>query len=326
MFGGLDFTTLDVAAITSSSDEEEEQESAGTPFYDPTRVDELLEYRDNLSCATQEDFVELFTWATRAGAMLDGIRCDRDEYRGRCLFAARACPEGGLLATLPRSLRIGQAFASQKLRLPLDTPDLSALTLLVLSFCQDEHVYARCLPRQSEFTNAMLMTPKERCHWEKRMGPEYAKAFQAMESRGQACQSYIQDYLSSSSSCMAGSAGPTVMSSNHRAGASSSTTLCWAISMVKSRSHAFGSKRGYWLTPVFDLVNHSTNPNARLEGDAKGHLVMKALRDIAQDKEITIDYMVDSDPQLLATYGFSLRAAEKRRTEKPTTRLDSLEG
>eukprot|EP00550_Attheya_septentrionalis_P004255 CAMPEP_0198297882 /NCGR_PEP_ID=MMETSP1449-20131203/38704_1 /TAXON_ID=420275 /ORGANISM="Attheya septentrionalis, Strain CCMP2084" /LENGTH=88 /DNA_ID=CAMNT_0043998981 /DNA_START=39 /DNA_END=305 /DNA_ORIENTATION=+ len=76
--------------------------------------------------------------------------------------------------------------------------------------------------------------------------------------------------------------------------------------MVKSRSHAFGSKRGYWLTPVFDLSNHSPNPNAAMEGDDHGRLVLKALENIHEGEQITIDYQVDDDPLLVAIYGFSL--------------------
>uniref|UniRef100_A0A7S4MSI5 SET domain-containing protein n=1 Tax=Odontella aurita TaxID=265563 RepID=A0A7S4MSI5_9STRA len=305
MFGGLDFNKLDVADITSSSDEESDSEETGPQAsgYDPTRVDELLQFQDELPCATEDDFDELFAWVQRQGADLKGIRYDRDNHCGRTLYASRKVSEGGLLATLPRSLRFGQAYACRELDLPLDTPDLSALTLLVLSLCKDEHIYARCLPRKSEFTNALLMTKQEQFEWEDRMGSEYADAFRAMQSRGKSCGLYIRDYLSSVSVHSDIDAIEPMVNNEF-----DTATLYWAMSMVKSRSHAFGSKRGFWLTPIFDLVNHSPAPNARLEGDSSGYLVMKALRDIQSNEEITIDYQVKDDPMLVATYGFSLKA------------------
>jgi len=88
-------------------------------------------------------------------------------------------------------------------------------------------------------------------------------------------------------------------------------TINWAISMVKSRSHAFGSKHGYWLTPVFDLLNHCPTPNAVIEGDDQGQLVLKAINEIDSKEEITIDYQIDNDSLLVANYGFSLAHKER---------------
>ena len=76
--------------------------------------------------------------------------------------------------------------------------------------------------------------------------------------------------------------------------------------MVKSRSHGFGSHGGFWLTPVFDLLNHSVNPNAKLVATAEGQLVLQAIESISANEEITIDYQVYDDAKLLAIYGFSL--------------------
>jgi hypothetical protein len=255
---GLDFSSLKVADI-----QEEKNSNVNVTTnviksvsYDPALVETLLLFEDTLPPATESDFTVLFEWVTKQGAQLDGICCQKDDYGGRGLYATRSVPKGGTLAMLPRSLRIGQSDACQKLGLPLDTPDLTALSLLILWFCREGHIIARCLPRQAEFTNAMLMSPLAQLSWSK--SPEYSSAIRRIQSTGEACQNYIYDYLASTTS-------PPKTTNN--------TTLYWAISMVKSRSHAFGSKRGYWLTPVFDLVNHSPNPNAVLEGDDHGRLV-----------------------------------------------------
>ena len=60
------------------------------------------------------------------------------------------------------------------------------------------------------------------------------------------------------------------------------------------------------LTPVFDFANHCPTPTCKLEGDAEGRLVLRAVRNIAIGEEVTIDYQVSDDAKLVATYGFSL--------------------
>ena len=315
---GLDFSSVEVSNI---KDEETNRktlaQSPNTPKYDPSVVDRLLLYQDNLPSATKSDFEALFLWATKQGAQLDGICCKQDRFGGRGLYSNQSVSAGGLLAILPRSLRIGQTEACHELGLPHDTPDLSALTMLVLWYCKQNHPYARCLPRGTEFSNGLLLSLEEEKSWTTL--PDYISAIRRVKSTGEGCRDYIFNCLSSSP--------PEV---------DNLKTLYWAVSMVKSRSHAFGSKRGYWLTPVFDLVNHTPEPNAALEGDDQGRLVrackrffwsskhfkisathdfasmrslqvLKALKQIEEGDEVTIDYQVDDDSMLVANYGFSLK-------------------
>ena len=250
----------------------------------------LYQFQDTLPVATEADFIELFEWASHKGASLEGIACRTDEYGGRGLFSTAAVPTGGILAMLPRSLRLGQSYACQTLKsLPVNTPDLTALTMLVLQFCKDKHVYAKCLPRQGQFTNALLMSKKEQSAWGK-IDSRYSDAFKGVQSIAQGCEGYIRNVLMESDTTVE----------------KSCPSLSWAIAMVKSRSHAFGSKRGYWLTPVLDLVNHSPEPNAMLVGGDQGQLLLKAVAPIQEGEQIKIDYQIEDDAMLLATYGFSL--------------------
>lgn len=65
------------------------------------------------------------------------------------------------------------------------------------------------------------------------------------------------------------------------------------------------------MTPIFDLANYSPTSNSKLEGDAQGRLVLRAVKAIDANEELTIDYQVPEDSQLRATYGFSLLYSPK---------------
>jgi hypothetical protein len=295
---GLDFSKLGVSDIPDEEGEKRkrvacaQEVSTAATYYDPSLVNELLQLQETLPVATQADFSQLFDWATKEGAQLDGIACQQDAYGERGVYSTGVVTKGSILAILPRSLRIGQSYACKTLNLPKDTPDLSALSLLVVWFCREEHIYVKCLPRKTKCSNSLLMSKEQKRAWAEQ-GAEYASAIERVQSRGEACHQYISQCLSSNNN-------------NNNIPANVSTTLLWAISMVKSRSHAFRSKRGYWLTPIFDLANHSPQPNAMLEGDAHGRLVLKAVKAIDKGQEITIDYQVEDDAMLVANYGFSL--------------------
>lgn len=247
---------------------------------------------ENSIAVTEADFTKLFEWASHQGAALEGMECRTDSYGGRGLFATQKFQMDGVIAMLPRSLRWGQSHACQLLALPKSTPDLTALTLLILHLRRENHVYARCLPRQEHFTNAMLMSKDAEASWG-RIGQSYVHAIRRVRSIAEGCQGYIRRVILEEDD-------------DGALGAPFSPILLWAIAIVKSRTHAFGSKRGYWLTPVLDLVNHSQKPNAALIGGDQGQLLLQALRPIADGEEITIDYQVDDDSMLVANYGFSL--------------------
>lgn len=286
-------------------------------------------FEDSLPKATPEDFEELFRWATSEGAFLEGIACRRDAFGGRGLFATAPAAPTTPLAVLPRHLRWGQSFAARGSHhkhsstlegiIPPNTPDLTALTLLVLRLCQQGHIYARCLPRDNEFLNAMMLSVETIRAWEnaldqwdKAVGPpltvdltQYLQSIRKVRSLAEGCRSYVKDVL----------VGETNMEEEDF-----TPTFHWAMAMVKSRSHAFGSKRGYWLTPVLDLANHSpTNPNAVLVAGAEGELLLQATAPIARDEEILIDYQVYEDHMLLATYGFSLASGPNQTPSQDAT-------
>lgn len=255
----------------------------------PQMVRSLCSFQDNLGAlAVEGTFSELFEWATSEGASLGGLTCQKDSFGGRGLFATRDFLENETIAILPRSLRWGLTHACRILDwLPTSTPDLTALSLLVLKLCQDDHVYARCLPRREQFSNAMLFSLEDEELWSRR-GDEYAVAIRRVQAIRDGCMGYIQGVL---------------LNDNNTG---FNLTLPWAIAMVKSRSHAFGSRGGYWLTPVLDLLNHSLSPSATLKGGTDGQLLLKARQTIQEGSEITIDYQVEDDAMLVATYGFSL--------------------
>lgn len=254
---------------------------------------------EEASLQKEESFVNLFSFAAARGAALDGIRVGRDKYGGRGLFATRGIPAGGVVATLPRDLRIGQQQACARLALPSNTPDLSALALYIISYLEtggvaddtydDWGAYIRSLPRGSEFTNGVLMTDDEVKEWSLR-GKEYEKAITQIRKTSMCCAAYISDLL------CAGEAIPE------------DSALKWAVGMILSRSHAFGSKSRY-LTPVFDLANHlpQSKGGGKLVSDDQGRLVLRAGHALKCGDEVTFDYECEDDAQLVATYGFSLQ-------------------
>jgi len=322
---GLNFHSIRQGAIaTEGNDEplplvEPEEDELRTRIRIRTQVDELCHYHEDTSSkplATQADFVHLFQWASQQGAVLDSILCQTDSFGGRGLFTTKDIQTGEVIAVLPRSLRWGQSHACRVLRLPKSTPDLTALTLLVLQLSRQDHVYAKCLPRREQFTNALLMSPEEQNAW-KQIDESYYGAMQRVQSIAEGCQGYIRHVLLDN-----GHEGETL--DNHQS--ASGPTLLWAIAMVKSRSHAFGSKRGYWLTPVLDLLNHSPTPNAVLTGGDEGQLLLQALSPIPKEDEITIDYQVEDDAMMLANYGFSLvhKAPTVEAAPLPLRRLSHL--
>jgi hypothetical protein len=285
-------TVVSTSADWNGNDDSVEDKAVSSLRYS-IRVDELVacSFSKLDSPATSVDYDALFEWATTRGAKLDGIACYKDEHGGRGLFSAKQFQPGDVVAVLPRSLRIGQNLAVSRLNLPMRTPDLSALSLLLLDLVlssndNDEfYHYAKCLPRE----NTLFMNEKKIEHYAE-FGENYKKAIETVLSLADSCVEYIRDALSSSKDFTT----------------SDTLLLKWGISMVQSRTHGFGTNRSRWLTPVFDFANHSPTPNCKLEGDAEGSLVLRSLDKISFQDEITIDYQVTDDAKLVATYGFSL--------------------
>jgi hypothetical protein len=264
---------------------------------------------DATSPATDNDFTALFAWATSRGALLDAVRHGRDAYGGHGLFTTRPVRKGDVVATLPRELRVGQRLACQTLpRLPPNTPHLSALSLLLLHFSRavetDWNIYIRTLPRRGQFHNAILVNDAEQT----RSAPDkdaYAQACADTRRLARNCEAFIRDCLLDSVHDT--SRPPFTATTVHE----SSPALEWAVAMVLSRSHGFGSTDGgRWMTPVLDLANHQTckHGGGKLESDDQGRLIFRAGKDLACGDEVTLDYQLehDSDARILATYGFSL--------------------
>ena len=270
---------------------------------------------------------QLFHWVTETkGAVLDGIRPGKDNFGGRGLFATRTVAvKGTVLAVLPRSLRIGQKMACQRFSgLPSNAPDLTATSLLVLSFLAEAvnnpdssnkgwGLYALSMPMQSsEFQNAIFMSQNEEESWAQ-YDKSYQKEIQNVRALAECCVQYIQNVLlSEDSNDRNGNINVNDVSKDITV--ESSSAIYWAIAMVMSRTHGFGSHTGgRWLTPILDLANHSPNANCELEGDDQGRLLLRANRPIQGGEEITIDYQVYDDAKLVATYGFSLQRSREQQ-------------
>lgn len=317
---GINFSKLDGPKIFESVDgfEHAESNQPGSSLQPALfrkdfrkRVDHLLEVsiadlEDNIGEPTSDSssskYDRLFAWASLNGAKIESIKCRKDIYGGRCIVAERDTKEMSVIATLPRSLRIGQNTACKRLGIPSISPDLSALSLFLLDVllfgsddnddvrCDNFHHYVACLPRRC--ANALFMSESELNKWSNQ-GGDYKEAIARVQSQGESCMQYIQNCLSSRNN------------NNSISCLSKDLALCWAVSMVQSRSHGFGTTRSRWLTPIFDFCNHSTEPNCTVEGDAYGQLVLKTTRCITAGEELTIDYMEPDDAKLVATYGFS---------------------
>lgn len=102
----------------------------------------------------------------------------------------------------------------------------------------------------------------------------------------------------------------------------------WAFNNVSSRhtvlhDHAMDQDPNLILCqlPVIDLLNHSLTPNVGVfpyhdKIDDKSFLVVKALRDIEPDEELTMSYGNLSNIHLVQKYGFTLgaQAQDERNT------------
>jgi hypothetical protein len=262
---------------------------------------------DGTSC--NNNVHELFQRAEGMGAKLGILKCCCDAFGGRGLsLNLESIAAGSVVAILPRSLRIGQNYACRRLGLPSKTPDLTALSLLLVSsWCVDRQtlqsskdnnidqvlaMYVKCLPRLCQ--NAVFMTQAEQDYWGQ-SAKVYLKNIRNVQDQAHCSLQYIQDCLLSAD-----------VNTDSFLCAPMESVILWAISMVQSRTHSFGSHKSRWLTPIFDFCNHSTDPNCRLEGDSHGNLILRANKTIQNDNEITIDYQVSDDAKLVATYGFSL--------------------
>lgn len=315
---GVDFSKIDVSEIldeTDSSTDCDDERNNVIPTY-AFLIDNLLRCT-NVDCEGTKirNYEKLIEWARARGAHLEDIECRPDSYGGVCLAALNDKVEGDVIAMLPRSLRIGQTVACRRLGLPKTTPDLSALSLFLIdlmtsnqtngndSIRSDYSAYVACLPKTGA-PNALFMSEEQIDYWSN-FGLEYSKAIEGVRNQAKSCTEYIQDCLASPSyKSKEGTATNFIKADD--------SLLYWAISMVQSRTHGFGQARSRWLTPIFDFANHSRTPNCRLEGASEGQLILRALRRIRQEDEITIDYQVSDDAKLLATYGFSLQHALPR--------------
>jgi hypothetical protein len=90
---GLDFSKLGVSDIPDEEGEKRkrvacaQEVSTAATYYDPSLVNELLQLQETLPVATQADFSQLFDWATKEGAQLDGIACQQDAYGERGVYS-----------------------------------------------------------------------------------------------------------------------------------------------------------------------------------------------------------------------------------------------
>ncbi len=263
------------------------------------------------------DFDSIFETYKAEGAFLDHMVCARDAHGGRGLFATCDIAAGEVVAILPRHLRIGQQQACSRLALPANTPDMTALSLFILTYLTELSTeskkkssstvliptglvensnwsaYAKTLPRILEFKNAAVMSTTELSEAISTHGADYASAALSIRRIAGCCSDYITSQLSKSAE---GETEPLHEDS----------ALRWAIGMVLSRSHAFGSKNR-WLTPIFDLANHRPEAlgGGSLVPDDQGRLLFKAgNRAIACGEEITFDYQCRNDALKAAIYGF----------------------
>ncbi|KAG7363266.1 SET methyltransferase domain containing protein [Nitzschia inconspicua] len=313
---GVDFSKFDVSEVRFDEGDEKlvnndsncvSKQQLSVSFHCAKLVQyQWTDRKHNIFDTNDRDIQKLFAWAEAQGANLAKITCCQDAFDGNglCLKGGNIAA-GSVVAVLPRSLRIGQNHACQKLGLKNSTPDLSALSLLLVDalMADDESeichskdngltLYAKCLPRHCH--NAVFMTDDDLEYWG-RLGQKYVTNIRKVQDQATSCMHYIQDCI------LPPDISRTVIIRNNH-----SLLLKWAIAMVQSRTHSFGSHKCRWLTPIFDFCNHSVDPNCRLEGDAQGNLILRATTSIQQGEEITIDYQVSDDAKLVATYGFSL--------------------
>jgi hypothetical protein len=310
---GIDFSNLNVDGVVFEDEDKSIEASHSNELRKTSSVTSFSITIQNLLQPTNDnnktkdrchDSTEgLFRWASNMGASLEKIECYKDTYGGRGLkiSSQEDIVVGEVVAVLPRSLRIGQNVACDRIGLPKNTPDLTSLSILLLDLLRNDNDplchYAKSLPQECH--NAVFMTEQEQTYWSDK-GEEYFRAIHKVREQAESCVQYINDCL------MGLSAAEDHSNSSSGVFPSSKSAIYWAISMVQSRTHGFGSQRSRWLTPILDFCNHSSLPNCRLEGDSSGSLILRAVLPIKTGDEVTIDYQVSEDAKLVATYGFSL--------------------
>ncbi len=302
----------------------------------------------------QKDYERLFDWATSLGADLSKVCHGKDEYGGSGLFVrpgVESIRDGEVVLTLPRALRIGKdrvIYGSGGIPrihgLSQETPSLSSLALLLLALLSSSErkntsnidkdvdgfaLYATLLPSLSQVRNAVAMNQAEAQAWSRKYGQKYGAAIERERKRAECSIQYIRDVLFARDIV-------------------DESALRWAIGMVMSRSHAFGSATERYLTPILDLANHRAEGNhetsspwkkggARLESDPAGNLILRWHSKQAKDAhgsdirllpgdEVFLDYQVQNDADCVSVWGFSAvhdsstKPAAKRSNR--TTELD----
>jgi len=289
---------------------------------------------------------QLWNLAAKLGARLESISVTTDKHGGKCLVSLIDIPKGDIVAILPRRLRIGQTTSTKQLGLPSKTPDLTALSLLLLDLMYklrtdprplsssaslssssssvsitDEdkllYCYASCLPHKCH--NGLFMTPREQEYWSQFGPDDNHSAIGRFQDQGKACVNYILQHFvynkSPNDEEEEFQPTPTIPytvpwlqgdDDDDDDDNSDIKLIWWAISMVQSRTHGFGQLKSRWMTPIFDFCNHSPHPNCQLQGDANGDIILRSLEAIPKGCEVTIDYQVTDDAKLVACYGFSL--------------------
>mmetsp|Transcript_26924 Transcript_26924/g.60198 ORF Transcript_26924/g.60198 Transcript_26924/m.60198 type:complete len:418 (-) Transcript_26924:454-1707(-) len=190
-------------------------------------------------------------------------------------------------------------------------------------------LYAKCLPTADELSNAVVMSPERAAAWANcpEHGSRFTESIGGMRRRADHCVRYILEelaggFISSGTASTCGE-GRQVLTSEEAGVADSSVeerrapseaeeeAVRWAIAMVVSRSHGLGTRTGRWLTPILDLANHKpeSEGGGRLAVDSQGGLTFRnGSEHLPVGHQIFLDYQIDDDEELVAAYGFSLKA------------------
>ena len=96
--------------------------------------------------------------------------------------------------------------------------------------------------------------------------------------------------------------------------------FCWALNTVSSRhivmhEHDMDNdpNQVLMMMPFMDFLNHAPSPNSGVfplvdkMQDNHSYLVLKALKDIEEDEQLTITYGNLSNMHLIQKYGFTLQ-------------------
>ena len=92
----------------------------------------------------------------------------------------------------------------------------------------------------------------------------------------------------------------------------------WAFTIVSSRSLVFNNRcmpdttdpnAFITIMPLIDFVNHSLEPNCMAipyhdKVDDESYVILKAIRDIAPNEQVTMSYGDISNTHLIQKYGF----------------------